>query len=70
MGDSKAKATLIFHYVAQPGPDLRAQNRTEEGISPLQSSGLIKHTLCPNCQQHPRTTGLDAAYHLNRGHVW
>ena len=67
MGDTKAKTTLVFHYVAQTGPDPWAESRKEEGVVPLLSSGHIIHVLRQNCQQHSRTTGSDAESHLKRG---
>lgn len=69
MGDTEAKATLIFHYVAQSGPDPGAKSRTEVGTGPLLSSSDVVYMLRQNHEQHPRTAGTDAANHLNRGHV-
>lgn len=64
VGDTEAKATLIFHYVAQPWSDLGAQGRTEVGVVPMLSSGHIMHVSSHNRQQHPRAAGPDAAHHL------
>lgn len=69
MGYTETKATLIFHYVAQPRPNPRAKGRTEVGIISMQCSGYVMHVSCYNCKQHPRAAGPDVAHHLHRGYV-
>lgn len=63
VGDTEAKTTLVFHYVAQSGPDPRAERRTEAGAVPLLSSSDIMHVLRQDGQQHAGPTVPDAANH-------
>lgn len=64
MGDAEAKATFIFDYVAQPGPDPRGEGRAEESVAPLLSTCHIIHVLCQDHQQYPGTAGPDVAHYL------